>query len=511
MKTKLLFIALLLNYCLANSQAALNFDGVNDFILGTNNSSLNISQGTIEAWIKTDNAGAGFRGIVVKQYKYGIFLYNNAIAVYDWSNGSKTETSLNLADDAWHHVAFSFDLGVLNGSKIYLDGMLVSTLTYNSSTSNSRIVIGAGADYTLSQNFKGTIDQVRVWNTIRTNTEILTNYNKCLQGNESGLIMLWQFEEGTGTVVNDLSGNNNNGTLTNMDAATDSVAGYNCTPKNLVADYPFNGNANDESGNGNHGTVNGATLTTDRFGNVDSAYEFDGNDIITIAHNDILNSENELSISVWVKPTTLIDAMVLGKSNYTSKTNYLLRTKSTGYLQFEYKDFANTNSSPLNVNQWNHIVVVSETDNTKKVYINNVLTSHTSASSPYGLITNALTIGARPGAEFFNGSIDDLKIYKSALTTAEVFSLYTKNTLNIDKIENTAESNFYVSNNILLFKNTKNLNEIKTIEVYNLLGQKVFETSKIRKEISLEQLQQSIYILKVETLNAIQTLKIVIN
>jgi hypothetical protein len=46
----------------------------------------------------------------------------------------------------------------------------------------------------------------------------------------------------------------------------------------LIADYPFNGNALDASGNGYNGTVNGATLTTDRFGNPNAAYEFDGVD-----------------------------------------------------------------------------------------------------------------------------------------------------------------------------------------------------------------------------------------
>ena len=44
----------------------------------------------------------------------------------------------------------------------------------------------------------------------------------------------------------------------------------------LVAYYPFNGNANDESGNGNHGIVDGAALSMDRFGNLNSAYLFDG-------------------------------------------------------------------------------------------------------------------------------------------------------------------------------------------------------------------------------------------
>ena len=51
----------------------------------------------------------------------------------------------------------------------------------------------------------------------------------------------------------------------------------------LVGWWPFNGNANDEGGNGNNGTVNGAALTTDRFGNANSAYDFDGmNDNIKV-------------------------------------------------------------------------------------------------------------------------------------------------------------------------------------------------------------------------------------
>ena len=47
-----------------------------------------------------------------------------------------------------------------------------------------------------------------------------------------------------------------------------------------VANYPFNGNAEDISGNGNNGTVYGATLTTDRFGNPNSAYNFNGSSYI---------------------------------------------------------------------------------------------------------------------------------------------------------------------------------------------------------------------------------------
>ena len=59
----------------------------------------------------------------------------------------------------------------------------------------------------------------------------------------------------------------------------------------LVAYYPFNGNANDESGNGNHGTVNGATLTSDRNGNENSSFSFNGeSDDVRINLNTINNA-----------------------------------------------------------------------------------------------------------------------------------------------------------------------------------------------------------------------------
>ena len=44
----------------------------------------------------------------------------------------------------------------------------------------------------------------------------------------------------------------------------------------LIGWYPFTGNANDSSGNGNHATVNGAVLSSDRFGNANAAYSFNG-------------------------------------------------------------------------------------------------------------------------------------------------------------------------------------------------------------------------------------------
>jgi hypothetical protein len=491
MKTKLFFLASILTTILS-AQTALNFDGINDYVLGSNNTSLNLMQGTIEAWIKTSNAGSGTRGILVKQYQYGMALKDNSLVVAEWGQGEKN-SNINIADNTWHHVAFSFSNMVANGSKLYIDGLPVLAFTYQVSTNSSQHII-AGAGNASLQYFNGVIDQVRVWNSAKTDAEILANYNKCINGTETGLVMYWNFDEGTGTTVSDLTGNNNHGTLTNIDSTTNWVLGYDCS---LVAYYPFNGNANDESGNSLHGTVSGATLTTDRFGNLDSAYSFDGSDIITIAHNDLLNCSEELSFSVWIKPNTLQNAMILGKSNYVTATNYLLRTKSTGYLQFEYQDFANSNSLPLVAGVWNHIAVVSNTDNSKNLYINGVLASHTTATSPYGLVTNALTIGARPGAEYFNGSIDDLRMYKSALSASDVLNLYNNNSLAISNNLIKQLHSFYVFKNILYVDDNQKISEIKKITIHNLLAQKVYESNNIQKETDISFLNQGIFILRV--------------
>ena len=66
----------------------------------------------------------------------------------------------------------------------------------------------------------------------------------------------------------------------------------------LVGYWPFSGNANDISGNGNDGTVYNATLTHDRNGMINSAYDFNGNGKIICPQNSI--PTQTLSLSVWV-------------------------------------------------------------------------------------------------------------------------------------------------------------------------------------------------------------------
>ena len=89
----------------------------------------------------------------------------------------------------------------------------------------------------------------------------------------------------------------------------------------LVAYYPFNGNANDMSGSGYNGTVNGATLTTDRFGNPNSAYSFNGTGAyISTTFYGILGS-NPRTISFWAKTSS---------PNYMDPLSYGLNSTTYG-------------------------------------------------------------------------------------------------------------------------------------------------------------------------------------
>ena len=91
----------------------------------------------------------------------------------------------------------------------------------------------------------------------------------------------------------------------------------------LVAHYPFDGNAIDVTGNANDGTVTGATLTTDRFGNGDSAYSFDGSgSYISAIDAYSLDGMEAMTVSFWINPTN-------NMNNLSSRQDFLYKPYHT--------------------------------------------------------------------------------------------------------------------------------------------------------------------------------------
>ena len=285
----------------------------------------------------------------------------------------------------------------------------------------------------------------------------------------------------------------------------------------LVGYWPFCGNANDDSGNGNNGTVNGATLTTDRFGNNNSAYNFDGNNNhILVSDNSTLSGFSDITISLWVNisqfpsasdPFSGLVTKWYGSGNCGAMTdNYAcyLRTNN----QFvagtnQYRNYPNMLQSPSNLStsNWYHLVIVHNSTTGGSIYINGSLVSTYNTSGALCSSTNPLYFGCDNGLgainRFFNGKLDDIGIWNRGLTPTEVTQLFNQNQcitnitvtdtliINVGQLSYTAPVTF--ANNITIYPNPANtqvnisFNNITdlaggTIKIINSLGQQVATT-----------------------------------
>ncbi len=205
----------------------------------------------------------------------------------------------------------------------------------------------------------------------------------------------------------------------------------------LALYLPFSGNAFDESGNGNDGVVSGASLTTDRFGNPNSAYHFDGDDYMVIANDVSLLMDQTFSISSWINIDT-----------YTGSSQYFITKRSGTYTDYAsylnpqggdydfgfsgevgpYSDWGQSSNSAFSLGNWHHLVGVRD-DSQVYWYIDGVLDKSAPARrSGFNQTGGDLYLGALQGNPggldlFFTGFLDDIRIYDRALSDLEVQQL----------------------------------------------------------------------------------------
>lgn len=160
------------------NNGSLVFTGVNENINCGNSSNLQITSGSISAWVKAINAGSGFRGIIVKQTNYGLFFNDNILTVYDWGSGATRSTGINIADGTWKNTVMTFTENTgtpSNNAIIYLNGNSVLTTTIKLNSNIVPLTLAAGSPST--QFLNGNIASVQVYNRVLTPAEILQNYN----------------------------------------------------------------------------------------------------------------------------------------------------------------------------------------------------------------------------------------------------------------------------------------------------------------------------------------------
>jgi hypothetical protein len=151
------------------------FDGSNDFINFGNSNSVRLLNGTISAWVRTSNAGGGFRGIMAKQFAWGIFYSDGVLVAYDWGASATRSTGVNIADGNWKNVVLAFQSGITNGTRIYINGSLslTTTITWVNDTQN----LNGGGESIAGQYATCSGSIFSLYNRPLSAAEVLQNYN----------------------------------------------------------------------------------------------------------------------------------------------------------------------------------------------------------------------------------------------------------------------------------------------------------------------------------------------
>jgi hypothetical protein len=371
------------------SGTGLSFDGVDDYVDCGNAASLNITSAiTIEVWVKfpkliTEYPSSQWPSIVEKGGSYYIWVnggQNIELGIYKGGAVQPLYLSSSLFQkDVWYHLVFTYD-----GSyrKAYLNGELkaAGSTTRNIDITANPVYIGRHG----TQYFSGLIDEVRIYNRALSPEEIRFHYSR------GGPVAYWKFDEGQGTKVYDLSGNNN-GTL-NLGTSGNTDPSKAWVP-----------------------------------GKFASALSFDGvDDYVEVPNSASLNPKTALTVVAWVYPKST-GSMRIVSNGYTGygALNYDLGT--TGwYLHLSGSGYVGISFSGLINNTWNFVVATYDSiTGTANVFVNAIKVKEVTGLSgeiyyQYGGQPIRVGIGASGSFTYFNGLIDEVRIYNYARTPDEI-------------------------------------------------------------------------------------------
>lgn len=400
---------------------ALSFDGTDDYVQISSKGS-NTSAFTIGGWVKsTDNTfyktffGEGDSRGSVGTYDWALVGYGvtrnspaSGAGFYfqgSWS-GSYFAIDLGSADTNWHYLLGTWDGTTMRG---YRDGVLVSSYVPAGSKdggSSAPFLIGAGTNSSLvkTEFMTGSVDEVRVYNRALSADDVSRLYKlqkpKVAGGtNSNGLVGYWPLDEGSGIRAEDMSTNSNNGTLTNG-------------PTWVVG-------------------KNGGALS---FSSTSSQYL----DIPNESNFDFANTT--FTVSEWIKTTQAGLGTLVGKNDRDVNNNgwvsfvnvagnlnkFAFQLKGSGGVGIER--YSNTS---VNDGLWHHVVAVVTTDtvtaanNIISIYIDGILDQGSILQvNPYIANNNTVKIGRRDTQDYYDGQMDDVRIYNRGLSAIEIAALY---------------------------------------------------------------------------------------
>ena len=377
---------------------AMNFDGSGSFGYNGNTSIGGSSRFSISAWARPNYDGPIgtilSENSVAGQQNFYVDLGGNAVAFITYDNAQtlySTNSGSTIKPFEWNHVVVTFDNGEIT---TYVNNQLSSTGSHTSPVNDGTSPLAIGA----ATLFNGDIDDIRIFNYSLSPEQVSDLF----------------FENGWTGV---------------------STAG-------LLATYPFNGNANDESGNGFNGAPTGNSnggpgLTSDRFGNPNSTYLFDGfDDHIRIDHGGGINLGGEVTFNAWIKPTVYPSGGDLWSIIFKDDVINEFQLDAEGNINYHWFDgigFPSMETQPYKapLGVWSMATVTIDVSDNLSIYIDGELYASQLItrfiSSPFtssiGGDYNQLPADGGD-RRWFTGAIDDVRIYNRALSQTDIKALY---------------------------------------------------------------------------------------
>jgi hypothetical protein len=380
--------------------AGLNFDGSNDWVEVASNSAFGITGDiTITAWIKLkatdDYGGILAKGNGTDSWDYEFFICGDSqctagsIGIYSSTVGNSF-SNRGISDLNWHHVAV-----IRSGTTVtfYIDGESAGANSYFAAFSNNSYPIRIGTDgptWNAVSAFNGSIDEVRLYNRGLTATEIRNLYN---------------------TGVTKFNSSNNN-------LIKNGLVGYWTFDGKDTTDKIY-----DVAGGNNGYLAVGATTSAKTMGKLGQALSFNGTDReVDIADNASLNLSTSFTISAWIKRQGTSWSPIFDSSTSFGWVFQISDTNKITLTDTSVNDYMGTSNVQNGV--WQHVVVVKNGNGASNTtfYLNGVADG-TASSGTINTPTGIKKIGY-DNSFFFNGSIDDVRVYNRALTAAEVKQIY---------------------------------------------------------------------------------------
>ena len=211
----------------------LDFDGVNDYLDVADADSLSFGSGTedtpltFETWFRPDSMTA--KQILIGKWgdgsnqEYRLHITSGTVRLDLRDSGTSAVVSAYFTNSqvsltgSWHHLAVTYDgrggATAAGGIAMYLDGVAIPVTRINNPSyvamrnSTARLQIGReSAGY---KQYNGALDELRIWNVARAQSQIQSQMASELSGTEPGLVAYWKCNEGIGVTVADDSQNGN--------------------------------------------------------------------------------------------------------------------------------------------------------------------------------------------------------------------------------------------------------------------------------------------------------------